>query len=147
MSAKLFHGSCHCQKVKFEALLDFSKGTGRCNCSFCTKSRNWSIQTKPENFKLLSGADLLSDYSKSGIVNFRIGDSMAPYTNHHMFCKACGIRLFSLGNIPEIGGDYVSIAVASLDNVDFKEVMLAPIRYMNGRDNDWFHTPEFTGHL
>ncbi|WP_413586035.1 GFA family protein [Bdellovibrio sp. HCB274] len=147
MSAKTFHGSCHCQKITYEALLDFSKGTGRCNCSFCTKTRNWSIQTKPENFKLLSGEDSLSDYSKSGVQNFKIGDPMAPYTNHHMFCKNCGTRLFSLGNIPEIGGEYVSISIPTLDETDFKEVMSAPIRYMNGRDNDWFHIPEYTGHL
>ncbi|WP_413559432.1 GFA family protein [Bdellovibrio sp. HCB209] len=147
MSAKTYHGSCHCQKVRFTAILDFSKGTGRCNCGFCSKVRNWSIQTKPSEFKLLSGEDTLGDYSKSGVANFRIGDAMAPYTNHHMFCKNCGVRLFSLGNIPEIGGDYVSISIPTLDDVDFVEVMKTPIRYMNGKDDDWFHVPKFTEHL
>jgi hypothetical protein len=147
MSAKTYQGRCHCQKVRFTASLDFSKGTGRCNCSFCTKVRNWSAQTTPDQFKLLTGEESLSDYSKSGIQNFKIGDQMAPYSNHHMFCKSCGVRLFSIGNIPEIGGDYVSISIPALDNIDFKEAMAAPLRYMNVKDDDWFHVPSFTAHL
>ncbi|UYL10353.1 GFA family protein [Bdellovibrio sp. SKB1291214] len=147
MSLKKYQGSCHCQKVRFSAELDFSQGTGRCNCSFCLKVRNWSIQSKPSAFKILAGEESLSDYSKSGVAHFKVGDPMAPYTNHHMFCKNCGVRLFSIGNIPEIGGDYVSISVTTLDDIDFKEVMQTPIKLMSGRDNDWFHVPQFTEHL
>jgi hypothetical protein len=49
--------------------------------------------------------------------------------------------------VPEIGGAYVSVSVACLDDVEPAELADAPVRYMDGRHNNWFHAPSETRHL
>lgn len=132
---KTYHGSCHCGAVKFEADIDFSQGTGKCNCSICTKTRNWSAMVKPDEFRLLTGEDALSDY--------QFGSKQA----HSLFCKTCGVRCFERGYVEQIGGHYVSIKVASLDDVDPALLAESPVRYANGRDNLWWEEPKEKRHL
>ena len=132
---KTYHGSCHCGAVRYQADIDLAQGTGKCKCSICTKTRNWSAIVKPEAFRLLSGKDALCEY--------RFGSKQAA----HQFCKHCGVRSFETGHVKEIGGDYVSIKVASLDDVEPQELIAAPVKYANGRDNAWWNAPEETRHL
>jgi hypothetical protein len=116
--------------------MDLSKGTGRCNCSYCAKVRNWSAIVKPEAFRLLSGENEVSQYQFT-----------EQSVNHHLFCKTCGVRTFSRGYVEEIGGHYVSIAIASLDGIPPEELAKLPIQYMDGKDNNWFNSPKVTSYL
>ena len=62
-------------------------------------------------------------------------------------CKACGVIAFGWGHLPQIGGDYISIDLACLDNLDPAELIAAPVRYMDGRADNWWNAPAETRHL
>ena len=135
MTRKLHKASCHCGKVSIEAELDLAEGTGKCNCSICRKSRWWGVTVKPEQVMATTGEDRTTDYQFN------------THSVHNTFCPTCGIRVFGRGDIKEMGGAFVVINVACLDTASDEELAAAPVRFSNGRDNDWMHEPEVTGYL
>lgn len=130
MAIQTYTGSCHCGDVRFEVDLDVAQGGGKCNCSICRKIRNWSVSVKPDAFRLLTEESALTDYQLT---------QGGP--NHHPFCRRCGVHAFTRGDVPEIGGAFVSVQLACLDDADDAALAAAPVRYANGRDNDWWHEP------
>ena len=119
-----YHGSCHCGAVRFEADIDLSQGTIRCNCTLCTKQRNWAAIVPGSAFRLLQGEAALSEYR----CNTR--------TEQHFFCATCGVRTFGKGVSPR-WGSYVAVSVACLDDVATEVLAAAPLSYLDGRNDNW----------
>lgn len=128
MTTKTYAGSCHCGEVRFEADIDLDEGGGKCNCRMCRKTRNWSAKLEPAAFRLLGDPAATTDYFRNGAV-------------HWPFCRTCGVRPYAHGDIPEAGGEFYSVQLACLDDVDDGALAAAPTRYANGRDDDWWHEP------
>lgn len=135
---KTYHGSCHCKAVTFEADIDLDQDTAKCNCTFCWKQRMWKANhMTPADVRLLSGEENLSDYGKSG----EWGEG------HHRFCKTCGIATHSHGDIPQMGGVFVSVHLAALDDLPVDDLVAAPLSYMDGLHDNWQNPPSETRHL
>ena len=66
---------------------------------------------------------------------------------HHLFCKHCGLHAFGRGHLDVLGGDFVSINVACLDDLDPAELVAAPVRFADGKANSWWNPPAETRHL
>lgn len=133
---RTYHGSCHCRSVTFEARIDFSNGTGKCNCSFCSRLRLWLVKVRPEEFRVLSGDNALTQYSGANPVA------------HHPFCKQCGVHVFDRIDMPNgTGYPYINVNIACIDELDLNEVLQAPIVYHNGLANDWGNPAPETRHL
>jgi hypothetical protein len=122
---RTFTGGCHCGAVRFEARIDLSAGTGRCNCTYCAKAGFWGAMVKPDAFRLVSGEEHLVDYARNGFT-------------HNPFCRTCGMRPFGHGDIPEVGGKFVTVNLNCLDDADLSGV---PVKYWDGRHDAWHGGP------
>jgi hypothetical protein len=136
MAKKHYKGSCHCRRVTFEADIDFSEGTSKCNCTSCWKKRWWSVRARPEDFRPLTGEQEMSGYNP--------GSDSGPSG----FCKHCGVLTYARVGVSEWNkAEYVSISVASLDDLDPADLVAAPITYCDGRADNWWNPPAETRHL
>mgnify|MGYP002777004499 CR=1 FL=1 len=132
---KTYQGGCHCGRVRFEADIDLSAGTGRCNCSICSKIRIWGVVLNPDAIRLLAGEADLNDY-QFGVHNI-----------HHRFCQHCGVHVFWHGYSERKGRAFYTVNIACLDNIDDVELANLPIRYFDGRNDNWESPPAETSHL
>jgi hypothetical protein len=132
MAIKTYAGSCHCGAVRFEADVDLSKGTNRCNCSICTKGRSWFVLAKPSDVRLIVGSEAPTEHQW-----------LPPGRPHsflrYQFCRTCGIRTFGRGGDESQGTAFCFVNVAALDDTDPDELAGA-IRYVDGR-HDRFDQP------
>jgi hypothetical protein len=136
-----YQGSCHCGAVQFEADLDLAAGTTRCNCGFCSKARFWMTIATDDNFRLKAGADALTDYRHTP-------PRMPEPFLHLTFCKTCGVRPFSSGGFhPSIGSPFHAVNIACLDGLSDEELAAIPVRFVDGRHDDWEATPAVTSYL
>lgn len=131
---KTYRGSCHCGAVTFEAELDLTQNSYRCNCSICRRTRFWPAIAKPEHFRLLNGESELTEYR----FNTR--------KNQHFFCRHCGVRCFGVGNETTIGRMY-GVNLGCLVDVTDEDLSKVPITYVDGLHDRWQSAPEFFSHL
>jgi hypothetical protein len=138
---RTFHGSCHCKAIAFEANIDLSAGSTRCNCSFCTKARFWMALVKSEDFRLIQGRERLTNYQHTPPAR------PEPFL-HLSFCSCCGVRPFSRGGfLPALGSAFYAVNLGALDDATDEELSSTPIKYVDGRHDDWSATPAAHGYL
>jgi len=131
---KTYKGSCHCGAVRFEADLDLTQSSYRCNCSICRRNRFWPAVATPEHFRLISGKEMLTEY----LFNTR--------KNQHFFCKVCGVRAFGVGNETPVGTMY-GVNIGCLEGVSEEELSRIPITYADGMNDEWQRAPKHFAHL
>jgi len=130
---KTYTGSCHCGAVRFEADLDLTQPSFRCNCSICRRTRFWPAVALPSQFRLLAGEGELAEYL------------FHKRKNQHFFCRHCGVRAFGIGNDTPIG-QMVGVNLGCLEGVGEEELARIPIVYVDGM-HDRMEPPAFTAHL
>jgi hypothetical protein len=123
---KRYAGGCHCGAVRFEADFDLSGGVSRCNSTWCTKRSGTGVIVRPTGFRLLTDEKKLGGYAWGG------------RTATSFFCPTCGVHVFGRGNLPQLGGEYVSVNVNCIDDIDPATLKLV---YWDGRHNNWAAGP------
>ena len=93
-------GGCHCGRVRFEVQAPAQVQALDCNCSICRMSGFLHLIVPASQFRLLSGADALVEYT------FNTGAA------RHRFCRHCGIKSFY---IPRSHPDGIDVNVRCLD--------------------------------
>ena len=88
-SKSWYSGSCHCQAVRFRALLRPLTGAdpavvNSCNCSICQRNGYLFVYPTPEEVDIQSGFDEVTRYrfSKGAI--------------EHVFCGVCGSSVWEM---------------------------------------------------
>jgi len=76
------------------------------------------------------GSPDATDGTESDLSTYAWGGKTAT----RYFCKHCGVHCFARGNLPQLGGDYVSINLNALDEVDPRDVKVV---YWDGRHDNW----------
>jgi hypothetical protein len=121
-------GGCHCGDVRYEAIVDVRDATA-CNCTICVKLGVLGAIVKPQAFKLLSDEAKLASYSRM------------PEIANRFFCARCHVFCFGKGHLAEIGGDFVSVNLNTIDDFD---PSLAKVVYWDGRHDNWHVGPRPT---
>ena len=130
-----YTGGCHCGAVRYEADMDLSQGTLKCNCSMCRKTRAWLVGIGANDFRLVKGQDALSDY-QFGSKNI-----------HHLFCKHCGVKSFGRAAAGPGGKPFVAVLLSTVDDISDADLAATPVIFIDGRNNNFAAAPDETRYL
>lgn len=93
-------GGCHCGAVRYEVDAPARLRVLDCNCSLCRMTAFQHLIVPAARFRLLQGAELLSEY--------RFNTGVA----RHLFCQRCGVKSFY---VPRSHPDGFSVNARCLD--------------------------------
>ena len=111
-----YRGGCHCRRVRFEVDAPRRLHVQDCNCSLCRMSGFWHLIVPASRFRLLSGAEVLTEYT------FNTGVAK------HRFCSVCGVKSFY---IPRSNPDGVDVNARCLDEGSIIEIEIEPFDGQN----------------
>lgn len=110
---KTYKGGCHCGRVTFEFDAEQVTEAMNCNCSICTK-RGLLLTFIPEDqFRILSGEEVLKDYQ------------FYKRVIHHYFCPTCGVESFGMGIGPD-GATMAAVNVRCVDGIEVSDLKMIP---------------------
>ncbi|MFN7055819.1 GFA family protein [Hyphomonas sp.] len=115
-----YAGGCHCGAVRFEVQLPEAFDVEDCNCTMCAMSGNIHVIVPASRFRLLQGADNLSEYT------FNTGNAK------HRFCRTCGIKSFY---VPRSNPDGFAVTWRCLDDWMELNVTVVPFDGQNWEAN------------
>lgn len=92
---------------------------------------------KSNKFELLAGEDMLGTYE--WVPPGREAPSLT-----HRFCLRCGVRIYTTGENPKLGGRFYAIHVPTVDDLDREELVRAPLRFVDGAHDRPGRAPEDT---
>lgn len=100
-------GGCHCGAVRFEVDLPDAFEVEDCNCSICAMSGNTHVIVPASRFRLMRGADRLTEYT------FNTGVAK------HLFCRTCGIKSYY---VPRSNPDGFAVTWRCIDDWEALDV-------------------------
>lgn len=100
-------GGCHCGAVTFEVDAPAKILAFDCNCSVCRMSGFLHLIVPRSRFRLLQGADSLSEYK------FNTGVA------RHLFCSRCGVKSFY---VPRSNPDGYSVNARCLEPATIEHI-------------------------
>ena len=113
-------GGCHCRRVVFEVDAPRDLVVQDCNCSMCRSSGFWHLIVPASRFRLISGAESITEYS------FNTGVAK------HRFCRVCGVKGFY---IPRSNPDGVDVNARCLDEGSYTSIEVEPFDGSNWEAN------------
>ncbi|KAI9830687.1 MAG: hypothetical protein M1826_004516 [Phylliscum demangeonii] len=114
-SSKTYHGSCHCQAIKYEAKISpplEGREINACNCSICFRNGYLFVYVPDDDLRFHSGEDQMTKYS----FHKRI--------MQHTFCPTCGTSMFAKSSDSRFLAGQTGINLRTLQDLDLDALTL-----------------------